>query len=246
MQNRLAAIGDNLILEAGGEHIILNVLSVPVVDIMESLVKIDSKLVVEDTSEDAFVVRKDNDGLEVFKVGTDENEVRIDGSLLMDGFLSNEGSLYVKQDSLFADDLTIEGELLGSRQNFQFGHERRARDRTYLYMEGNNIQCSENLGVPMFRDGSIVGASVVAQIGNVHSPGTFEVHVKVNDETVYTLSESVNEDGYLVEYGTRERGVSEFSAGDLIQVEVIGIGNDGVGRFSYSNVQSMVEIQFDS
>jgi hypothetical protein len=217
-----------------------------VMDIIESLVTINGRLVVDDTSEDAFVVRKDNDGLEVFKVGTDENEVRIAGALLMDGFFSNEGSLYVKHASRFADDLTIEGELLGSRQNFQFGHKRVARGRTYLYMEGNDIQCSEELGVPMIRDGSIVGASVVAQINNIHLPGTFEIHVKINDETVYTLSEEVDSEGYLVNHGTQERGLSEFSAGDLIQVEVLGLGTSDIGRYRYSNVQSMVEVQFDN
>jgi hypothetical protein len=219
-------------------------------DITDSLILMNRGLLIEGNSDNALTVWKSAENLKVFRVNALEELVEVDGNFVVWDILGLNDPIfgvYPNEELVEVNgDLNVEGELLGSRQNFQFGHKRVARDRTYLFMEGNDIQCSEDLGVPMIRDGSIVGASVVAQINGVNLPTTFDVRVKVNGETAYTLSESVDGNGYIVNHGTQERGVSEFNAGDLIQVEVFGIETAGVGRYRYSNVQVMVEVQFDS
>jgi hypothetical protein len=248
--NTIYAMGDNGLGFESGLDFSFGIYGQNIMSITDSLIQMNRGLLIEGNSDNALTVWKSSENLKVFRVNALEELVEVDGNFVVWDILGLDDPIFgvypIEELVEINGDLTIEGELLGSRQNFQFGHKRVARGRTYLYMEGNDIQCSEELGVPMIRDGSIVGASVVAQINGVNLPVDFDVLVKVNDETVYTLSENVNGNGYLVNHGTQERGVSRFNAGDLIQVEVFGIETGGAGRYRYSNVQSMVEVQFDN
>jgi len=160
--------------------------------------------------------------------------------------LKVKGNHHIDKNLTINNDLTIDGEIKGTRLVFNFGTA--AASSTSFYMKTvNGVGMSSDLGYAMHRPGSIVGVSARFQCTNyTHTEGWSVVVYKNGAEVFNTFpGVSVTSDtspAYYSTYDTQARGTDTFVAGDLIQVKM----NPTIGsRAEIDNVIGYFEVIFD-
>ena len=137
-----------------------------------------------------------------------------------DGNQYVDNNLQVNHNAIVKRDLTVDGELKGTRLIFNFG----TAIASYVdfYMKTvNGVVMSSNLGYVMHRAGSIVGAGARFQCTTFANSETWSVDILKNNSSVFKpTGVSVTSTTYFSTYGTQARGIDTFVAGDLIQVKM--------------------------
>jgi hypothetical protein len=159
-----------------------------------------------------------------------------------DGNQFVDKNLEVKGKTTLGNDLTVSGELKGTRLIFNFGTA--AASDTDFYMKTvNGVTMSSNLGYVMHRAGSIVGAGARFQCTSFSSTDTWSVDVLVNNASVFKPTGIyVDDTGYYSTYGTQARGTDTFVVGNLIQVKMNATAGS---RATIDNVIGYFEVVFD-
>ncbi len=171
---------------------------------------------------------------------------------------SQDASIYYDSDDLIIDpqevgtggviigssaDLTVGGEIKGSRLVFPGGHNGGFATTTDGYLKTiNGIDFEAALGFIFPRAGSVVSVSVEFDVYAVVSGGTLRHQVRINDASVLNADVSVVGTGHDNTYTTQARGTDTFSAGDRLTMycEKVGLAN-----ISVRDILMVVEVCFD-
>lgn len=97
---------------------------------------------------------------------------------------------------------------------------------------------SAEYGFTAPKDGSILSLAIHVACTSYTGTGTITGHVYKNGSSVFSISSvSVNAVGNFSQYSTQARGTDTFSAGDYIQLVVIGgAGLNSVGHVTMSSI----------
>jgi len=159
---------------------------------------------------------------------------------LGDEGLALRGGMNAIGNSIFEDDLEVQGESKGSRVLITAGN---AVNYTGLEknMKVGSCLLQGDKGIPMPRAGSIVGMSVMADCSNFTSSGTFTYRCYKNGSVVFSGSYTISSTGVTTHEVTQARGIDTFVAGDIIKLS-------GQGHLGYriNNTIMTLEIQFDT
>jgi len=185
----------------------------------------------------------DNSGNVVLATGTTTisgGVVTISGGKL---HCTHADGLEVDNDAQIDGDLTVDGEIEGSRCVFCYGWEDAAIGAVDSYVGIGDFNPTNNFCYPAHRAGSVVGAGV--QIWH-HSGGTsytITPRARVNTSNALSLSSlTISANGYYTRYGSQARNTVTFSAGDIVGffIDVTSAGGN------QSSGVAFVEVVFDT
>ena len=170
--------------------------------------------------------------------------------MLWKSHMSRDGNEFVDKDlevkgkTTLRNDLTVGGELKGTRLIFNFGTAVASYVDSYMKTV-NGVIMSSNLGYVMHRAGSIVGAGARFQCTTFANNETWSVDVLVDDSSVFKpTGVTVDGTGYYSTYGIQARGADTFGAGGLIQVKMNQAS--GLNKAEIDNVIGYFEVVFDN
>ena len=154
----------------------------------------------------------------------------------------------LSEDNTWTEDNTFEGEVKGTKESIMMGYNRglscAAGVEKFLQI-ADTIKMTDNKGICMIRDGSIVGMSINFDItGATGKISTLLLRVKKNGTAVWeeAVSNTIQSTD-KTDYKTQARGVDKFSAGDTISVCVVA---DGVsGTLTLAKVLVQLQYYYD-
>lgn len=168
-------------------------------------------------------------------------------SLYVGGNAVFADSVYVTSNATFADSvdmasaLTVQGELHGARETIAsgYGGSNKTTDMN-LPFGGAYSDGTASLGLPMQRDGSIIGATYMTSLDSYTPVATGEFEVWINGSVVYSITKTFDATGNQSWTGTQARGTTTFSAGDIMSLRF-----DLTGTAQWDQAFYSIEVQYD-
>jgi hypothetical protein len=151
--------------------------------------------------------------------------------------LKVKGNHHIDKNLTINNDLTIDGEIKGSRAVFNFGEATGSSSATWYMDTVNGVTMSTTRGYVMHRPGSVVGASVQCNCTNDAGTATMIITVLLNGSIlVQTSSTSVTSTGVWSNYEKFGRNTYSFTAGQFISIAISRTGasstnDDAIGYF---------------
>jgi len=153
--------------------------------------------------------------------------------------------LYSTDDAVIDGDLTVSGEMKGSRIVYNFGYTAGLNGpNTFVLEVGPRVKSglAASQGYLMPRAGSVVGIAIILDV-NASAGGDVDFLARTdNDTTLFTetISAPGVADGHK-QYNTFTRGTYTFSAGEVLQVRM-----DVDAGVTTDDVIVSLEVQFDT
>lgn len=148
----------------------------------------------------------------------------------------------------FEDDVIFEGEISGSYQSFQLGSKSANLNsggtaEEYMYVIADNpIQTSNQKGIIMKEDGSIMGMTLQYDITSITGTGfgkTLRSEITINGNALLLITQSCTASvgSELTCIADYDRGTYTFNSGDDIQVKM---RTQGIGGTSIIDIDDMI------
>ena len=153
--------------------------------------------------------------------------------------------LHVTGNSKFTADLTVDGELLGSRHTWMFGHNAASGNlnNSGIFLEVSGVTTSAARGVVACRAGSIVGVAVRYDTTASSSP-TLDIKIYKNGAVVWTVTGApVTTGDNKTHSDTQARGTDTFAAEDDIAIEMAETGG---GFINFNEVICTLDVVYDA
>lgn len=162
------------------------------------------------------------------------------------GFISL-GNYLLKAGGTISGDLTVEGEMKGSRMSIEGGNSSTNSPGQILFMKiGSTLMDTSpnNIGIVMRRAGSIVGVSLLVRVTTLEAGSTAKACVYKGTALVLeSATISGASTGVKTAQTTQARGVDTFVAGNIIS---FCVSNTGEESYQATDHIIAVEVQYDT